>query len=44
LICTLQGILHIPVSEEQDLRAMTLEQLETLASSLQEKLRNRTSS
>ena len=41
LIRTLQGILDIPVSEEQDLRAMTLEQLEALTSSLQEKLRNR---
>ena len=44
LIRTLQGILHAPVSEEQNLRAMSLEQLEALTSSLQEKLRNRTSS
>ena len=36
LIRTLQELLHIPVSEEQDLRAMTLEQLEALTSSLQE--------
>ncbi len=43
LIRTLQGILDIPVSEGKDLRAMTLEQLEALTSSLQERLRNRTS-
>ncbi len=41
LIRTLQGILDIPVSEEQNLRAMTLEQLEALTTGLQEKLRNR---
>ena len=44
LIRALQGILGVPVTEEQDLRAMTLEQLEALTSSLQEKLRNRASS
>ena len=44
LIRTLQGILQTPVSEEQELRAMTLEQLESLTSSLQEELRNRTPS
>jgi predicted transposase/invertase (TIGR01784 family) len=42
LIRTLQGILCAPVSEEQDLRAMTLEELEAMTGSLQEKLRNRT--
>jgi predicted transposase/invertase (TIGR01784 family) len=41
LIRTLQAILDIPVGEEQNLRAMTLEQLEALTSSLQEKLRSR---
>ena len=39
-----QGILQTSVSEEQELRAMTLEQLESLTSSLQEQLRNRTPS
>ncbi len=43
LIRTLQGILQTPLSAEPDLRAMTLEQLEALTSSLQEKLRNRPS-
>ncbi len=41
LIRTLQGILQTSSSEEQQLRAMTLEQLESLTSSLQEQLRNR---
>jgi len=41
LIRTLQGILQASVSEEQELRVMTLEQLESLTSSLQEDLRNR---
>ena len=41
LIRTLQGILNVPVSEEQDLCGMTLEQLEALTSSLQQKLRSR---
>ncbi|MGO9110812.1 MAG: hypothetical protein ACLP9L_16450 [Thermoguttaceae bacterium] len=44
LIRTLQGILQTSSSEEQQLRAMTLEQLESLTSSLQEQLRNRTPS
>ena len=44
LIRTLQGILSIPVSEEQDLCEMTLEQLEALTSSLQERIRTRLSS
>jgi len=43
LIRTLQGILGVPLSEDDDLRAMTLEQLEALTSSLQEKLRSRPS-
>jgi len=43
LIRTLQGILQTPVSEEQHLRAMTLEQLEAVTTALQEKLRNRPS-
>jgi predicted transposase/invertase (TIGR01784 family) len=43
LVRTLQGILNVPPSEEADLRAMTLEQLESLTSGLQEKARNRTS-
>jgi predicted transposase/invertase (TIGR01784 family) len=41
LIRTLQGILCVPVGEEKDLRGMTLEQLEALTGSLQEKIRNR---
>ena len=44
LITTLQCILNIPVSGEQDLRGMPLQQLEALTSDLQEKLRNRPSS
>ncbi len=44
LIRTLQVILQTSVSEEQELRAMTLEQLESLTGSLQEQLRNRTPS
>ena len=43
-IQSLQGILCVPVSEEQELRTLTLEQLQALTSSLQEKLRNRTAS
>ncbi len=42
LIRTLQGILNLALSEEHDLRVMPLEQLESLTSSLQERLRNRT--
>lgn len=42
LIRALQGILRAPLTEEQELRSMTLEHLEALAGSLQEKLRNRT--
>jgi predicted transposase YdaD len=41
LIRMLQGILLAAVSDENELRAMQLEQLEALAKSLQEKLRNR---
>ena len=44
LIRTLQGILNVPLSAEPDLRGMTLQQLESLTSNLQEKLRNRPSS
>jgi predicted transposase/invertase (TIGR01784 family) len=44
LIRTLQGILSIPVSEEQELRGMTLEQLDALTSNLREKIRRRPSS
>jgi predicted transposase YdaD len=40
----LQGILRLPVSEEQELRASTLEQLQALTNDLQEKLRSRTPS
>ena len=39
LIRALQGILQTSVSEEQELRAMTLEQLESLTSGLREQLR-----
>jgi predicted transposase/invertase (TIGR01784 family) len=44
MVRTLQGILNVHVSEEDDLRAMSLEQLEALTSSLQEQLRTRTPS
>jgi hypothetical protein len=44
LIRTLQGILGVPVSEEADLRGMTLEQLEALTSGLRERIRTRPSS
>ena len=40
----LQGLLCVPVSEEQELRVLTLEQLQALTSDLQEKLRSRTPS
>jgi hypothetical protein len=42
IIRTLQGILNAPLSEESELRAMQLEQLESMTAGLQEKLRNRT--
>jgi predicted transposase/invertase (TIGR01784 family) len=38
----LQGLLYMPLSDEQELMAMGLEQLESLTSGLQEKLRGRT--
>jgi predicted transposase/invertase (TIGR01784 family) len=44
LIRTLQGILCIPVGEEEDLRGLSLQQLEALTGSLQEKIRSRPSS
>lgn len=40
----LQGILGLPASGEDDLRALSLEQLQALTSTLQEQLRNRTPS
>jgi len=40
----LQGILRVPVSPEEELHGLNLEQLEALTSSLQERLRSRTSS
>jgi predicted transposase/invertase (TIGR01784 family) len=43
-IQSLQGLLGVPASEEQELRTLTLEQLRALTSSLQEQLRNRTPS
>ena len=42
-IQSLQGILRVPVSDEQELRAMTVEQLQSLTHSLQEDIRNRLS-
>ena len=42
-IRSLQGILRVPVSDEQELRAMTFEQLQSLTRSLQEDIRNRLS-
>jgi len=44
MIQMLQGILRLPASEEQELRLLTLEQLQALTSDLQEKLRSRTPS
>jgi hypothetical protein len=41
LIHTLEGILNLPLSDEHNLRAMQLEQLESMTSSLQERLRRR---
>ena len=40
----LQGLLRAPVSEEQELRTLSLAQLQALTNDLQEKLRNRTPS
>ncbi len=37
----LQGLLHAPLSEEGDLRSLTLEQLQAMTGDLQEKLRKR---
>ena len=42
LIRTLQEILNLPVDDEDTLRAMQLEQLESLTNRLQERLRKRT--
>jgi hypothetical protein len=44
MIRTLQGLLGVPVTEQQELRKLTLEQLQSLTGDLQEKLRNRTPS
>ncbi len=41
MIRTLQALLGVPVAEEQELRATTLEQLEAMTSALQEQLRSR---
>ena len=38
----LEGLLLQPLSDEQELSAMSLEQLEAMTSKLQEKLRSRT--
>ena len=43
LIRTLQAILCVPVSEEQQLRALSWEQVQSLAADLQERVRNRSS-
>jgi hypothetical protein len=43
LIRTLQGLLGMTPSDDHQLRAMTLPQLEALTAELQDKLRNRTS-
>ena len=43
-IRTLQGILAVPISVEQELRSLSLEQLASLTGVLQEKIRNRLSS
>jgi hypothetical protein len=44
LIRTLQGLLGVPLAQEQDLRTLTLEQLQAMTADLQENLRNRTPS
>ena len=44
MIRTLQGLAGVPVAEEDELRTLTLEQLQSMTSDLQEKLRNRTPS
>ncbi len=44
MIRTLQGLAGVPVAEEDELRAFTLEQLQSMTSDLQEKLRKRTPS
>jgi len=41
MIQTLRSLLGVPVAEGQELGAMTLEQLETMTSALQEQLRSR---
>jgi flagellar biosynthesis/type III secretory pathway protein FliH len=43
LIRTLQAILCVPMSEEQELRALSWEQLQSLTADLQERIRNRPS-
>ena len=40
----LQGLLGVPLGDEQELRTLTLGQLQSLTNDLQEKLRNRTPS
>ena len=41
MVRMLQGLLYIPLSDEKDLSAMGLEQLDSLTAGLQEKLRSR---
>ena len=41
MIRTLQSLLGVPETDEQDLRVMNLEQLEAMTSDLQVKLRSR---
>lgn len=43
LIRTLQAILCVPISEDQELRVLNLPQLEAMTSDLQGKIRSRTS-
>jgi predicted transposase YdaD len=42
MVRMLQGLLYMPVSDEKELSAMGLEQLDALTAGLQEKLRGRT--
>ena len=42
MIQVLQGLLRMPVAQEQELCDLTLEQLQAMTSDLQERLRNRT--
>ena len=42
MVRILQGLLNLPLGDEQELSALGIQQLESLIASLQEKLRSRT--